>query len=110
MFASADRRPLTIEAAQGRTASRLILAGDLDMATAPLLDRAVDVLVRQGKTKLEIDFAEVRFIDSKGLAILVSASRKLGSDGPSLVLSGLTPSLMRIFEVTGLLRFFDFVS
>ena len=78
------------------------------MATAPMLDEHVDRLVRDGKHKLEIDLAHVKFIDSKGLASLVSTYRKLRGEGRSLVLIGVAADVMRIFEVTGLVRYFDF--
>jgi anti-anti-sigma factor len=87
---------------------RIVLKGDVDMATAPILDEHVDGLVRDGRHRLEIDLAHVQFLDSKGLASLISTRRKLQGEGRSLVLSGVDASLMRVFEVTGLVRYFEF--
>jgi anti-anti-sigma factor len=86
---------------------RLVLVGTLEMGTAALLDEHVDGLFRDGKHKLEIDMTDVEFIDSKGLASLVSTHRKLRGRDCSLVIK-IAPSAMRIFEVTGLVRYFEF--
>jgi anti-sigma B factor antagonist len=99
---------LRIRDESGHDCHRILLTGDVDMATAPMLDERVDTLVRDGKHKLEIDLTQVKFIDSKGLASLVSTHRKLRGEGKSLVLSGVAPSVMRILEVTGLVRYFEF--
>lgn len=85
---------------------RLSLVGDVDIATAPRLVTTIDRLIREGNRRIEIDFEGVGFIDSSALAALVSARRRLNGDG-ELVLTGVSRSLRKIFEVTGLERYFD---
>lgn len=87
---------------------RLSLSGDLDLASAPALAQEIDDQIRAGNHSVEIDFTDVGFIDSSGLAILVRAQRKLAAEGHALVLRALSPNLMRIFDVTGLVRHFRF--
>src|SRR3954451_16570880 len=91
----------------GNECDRILLAGNFDMAAAPIVDAHVDSLIRAGKLKLEIDLTEVEFIDLKGVASLVSTRRKLGREGRSLVLTGAGRQMMRIFELTGLARYFE---
>lgn len=86
---------------------RLRLAGEWDLVAAPNVDEHVDKLLRQGVCNLEIDMTDVQFIDSKALASLVSIRRKLQGDGKELRLTGLGPNLMKVFEVTGLVRYFE---
>ena len=93
---------------QGADRVRLELAGEVDMATAPRLITTVDRLLREGNTHFEIDFSRVDFLDSSALGALVSARRKLSGENDRLVLTGLSANLRKIFEVTGLERYFTF--
>src|SRR4051812_9116702 len=99
---------LSIKDESANECHRILLAGDFDLAAAPMVDERVDTLVRGGKHKLEIDLTHVEFIDSSGIASLVATRRKLGADGRSLVLTGAGSHLMKIFEITGLVRYFEF--
>jgi anti-anti-sigma factor len=98
---------LTIRDEPSVDCHRLVLTGTLELTTVRLLDERVDCLIRDGEHKLEIDMTDVDFIDSKGLASLVSTQRKLRGENCSLILK-IAPSAMRIFEVTGLVRYFEF--
>jgi anti-anti-sigma factor len=90
---------------------RLIaVAGDIDLATAPLLQKAIEAAVTAGKGRVELDLSGVAFLDSAALEVFVRARHLLASDGDGgdLILSGIRPSLMPIFEITGLARIFVF--
>lgn len=88
--------------------SALVLAGDLTAATAPVLAEPLQALGRKDVSEIQLDLTDVRGIDATGLAILVSAARSFGAEGGTVLLCGLAPHLMRIFEVTGLVRYFEF--
>lgn len=98
---------LTIRDESSIDCHRLVLTGTLELTTVRLLDERVDSLIRDGERNLEIDLTQVEFIDSKGLASLVSTQRRLRGDDYSLVIK-VAPSAMRIFEVTGLVSYFEF--
>ena len=51
-----------IEARNGVTS--IALAGELDMATAPILDDELSKLVRDGSRVIVLDIRSLRFIDS----------------------------------------------
>jgi anti-anti-sigma factor len=55
---------------------------------------------------LVMDFTEVDFLDSAILVVLVDAYRKLQPQGKVLMLSGVSPELKIIFELTQLDRIF----
>ena len=57
---------------------------------------------------MEIDMGGVRFMDSSGIASLIGAHKRLTGDNKSLVLTQLTPYMARLFEITGLERYFEF--
>ena len=55
-----------------------------------------------GARKFVIDFSETGYIDSSGLGVLVSLSKKIREQGGELRLSGLNEDLRTLFELTKL--------
>jgi anti-anti-sigma factor len=79
------------------------LAGELDPATAPdLSSRLLELAADPGVTSVVIDLAQVSFLDSAGLRVLVSANEALRARSADLVLRGPSPNVRRVLEVTGL--------
>ena len=83
----------------------LTLRGELDLATVPLLQEHLDRAVR-GRGTVVIDLSGLRFIDSSGLRVLVRAERQLRASGGRLVLVRGPRAGRRVFELTGLDRYF----
>ena len=79
----------------------LRLIGELDMATAPALQRHLE----RGSPVSVLDLREVTFIDSTGLSVLVRANRER-QRGESLILRSPTDLVCRVLEITGLLDVF----
>ncbi|TVT56295.1 STAS domain-containing protein [Amycolatopsis rhizosphaerae] len=79
----------------------LEVSGELDMATAPQLARALDELRSSPDRVLLVDLAGVGFLGSSGLAVLVNLHRELE---PGRLLRIVAPSrdAYRAFAVTGL--------
>lgn len=78
------------------------LVGEVDPHTAPDLDRALAELTDAGATRVRFDCTRLDFIDSSGLRVLVDTHRRLGAERGSVVLTGASPTLRRLLEVTGL--------
>jgi anti-sigma B factor antagonist len=76
--------------------------GELDIATAPVL-RSVLMGVPAPST---VDLAGMTFIDASGLRVLVAAAGRARRDGRELVLRDPSRGMMRVLEITGLLRAF----
>jgi anti-anti-sigma factor len=87
----------------------LIVEGELDLATAPLLD---DRLARARATDAEtivIDLLRVRFLDSSGLSVLIKHA--CSNERPKQVqLTKGSPQVQRVFEIAGLLDHLQFAS
>jgi anti-sigma B factor antagonist len=66
-----------------------------------LKQRVLDALT-DGERKFVIDFSETGYIDSSGLGVLVSVSKKIRELGGELRLSGLNEDLRVLFELTKL--------
>jgi anti-sigma B factor antagonist len=81
---------------------RVGLTGEVDPHTAPLLEQALAELIDGGATSIRLDGSGLTFIDSSGLRVLVDAHRRLGATKEALLLTGVTPTLRRLLEVTGL--------
>ena len=68
----------------------VLLEGELDIATAPVLDATLADVERNGTGTVVLDLAGVRFIDSTGLRSLLSA-RQRAADGRTNVASDQHP-------------------
>jgi anti-sigma B factor antagonist len=66
-----------------------------------LKQRVLDAL-EAGDRKFLIDFTHTGYIDSSGLGVLVSLSKKIRDEGGDLRLAGLNEDLKTLFELTKL--------
>jgi anti-anti-sigma factor len=81
--------------------------GDLDIASADVLDAAVrDVRVR-GFEHVVIDLRGLRFVDSSGLRVLLNLRNAAERDGHRLTLVAGRRAVQRIFELTATRDVFD---
>ena len=80
----------------------ITLDGELDPHTAPLLAREVERLIGQGSTTVVLELSKLRFIDSSGLRVVVSAHRELEAQGGRLSLRSPSATAKRLLEITGL--------
>src|SRR5437660_12678829 len=81
--------------------SLLSVEGDLDLASAPGLKRALADLQAAGSRHVVVDLSRVSFIDSTALGVLVGAQRAL-DPGVRLAIACAEENVLRIFELTGL--------
>ena len=66
-----------------------------------LKQKVLDALER-GSKRFVIDFTQTGYIDSSGLGVLVSLSKKIREQGGELRLAGLNEDLQTLFELTKL--------
>src|SRR6187397_141235 len=66
-----------------------------------LKQKVLDELER-GERKFLVDFTQTGYIDSSGLGVLVSLSKKIRDEGGELRLAGLNEDLRTLFELTKL--------
>ena len=84
------------------------LAGELDIASAPGLERQLEAAQSSEPVKLVIDLTALEFIDSTGLRVLLTARRRASDARQALVLRNPRGQVRRIFEVSGVLEQFSF--
>lgn len=84
--------------------------GEVDIYTSPALRTALSDVTGDGCGTVIVDLAEVPFIDSSGLGVLVGALRRVReSDGDLRVVSG-HETVVKILRITGLDRVFALYS
>lgn len=74
--------------------------GELDIATAPLLQEHLMSLVADGH-RIVLDLAGVEFMDSSGLEVLEVCHRRAELAGSALVLRRVPHRVTRLLELTG---------
>ena len=80
----------------------LALSGELDLATVPILRACMTNRALQGPADVEIDLAELTYLDSAGLTVIVQHWRALNASGGSLVVFNPSPMALKLFGITGL--------
>lgn len=79
-----------------------VVRGELDMQTAPELQRVLEDLVRTGHGDISVDCSGLTFIDSSGLATFTRIDKLLGSRSSHLRLVGVNAACRRTFVLTKL--------
>lgn len=76
----------------------LWVAGEVDLATLPVLQGALESSLGRRPAHLVVDIARVRYCSARGLSELVRGSVTAAERGVGFALSGLSPQLDRIWE------------
>lgn len=87
----------------GSTA-RLALFGEVDAATAPLLEDGITRAIEQGCLEVVLQCEGLDFIDSSGLSVLVTNHKRLRERGGELVIESPAAPTRRLFDISGLDR------
>lgn len=84
----------------------LAVRGEIDVATAPVVARRLAKVLRAPRPRVVVDLGETLFIDATGLAVLLSALRRITRVSGQLAIACANPTVLRIFEVTKTLSSF----
>src|SRR5206468_1727423 len=98
---------LQVIVTDGGSGHEVRLLGELDMATASRLRDELLRLAAGGATMETVDMAQLAFIDSTGLSVLVSALKRLRAQGGDIALRSPSPSTRKVLEITGLTEVFS---
>jgi anti-anti-sigma factor len=100
---------MKIENAQEGSVFTLRPRGALAGAEAEALKGHFEQLTAQGPAQVVLDCSGVRFVDSRGLEVLVEMAEHLIREGRSLKLSGVNPTLKEVLDLTELAPLFQLV-
>ena len=80
----------------------ITVGGEIDAATADTLATAVSGALTDGYQKVLVDFAQVTFIDSTGLGVLVKSHRSAVATDAEFAVVHPTPQTRKLIRVLGL--------
>ncbi|UJW31560.1 STAS domain-containing protein [Saccharothrix sp. AJ9571] len=90
----------------GKAARTVVVRGEIDTVTAPVLaDKVADELTGNSRIVL-VDLAGVTFFGISGLIVLLDLSERALAANRVLALSGCSPAVLRVLEVTNTLGMF----
>lgn len=90
---------MTINKVENGTELTFALKGRLDTTSAPQFEAELKKSV-DGIISLIMDFAELEYISSAGLRVLLSAQKVMNKKG-NMVIRGANESILEVFEITG---------
>jgi anti-sigma B factor antagonist len=100
--------PLRIETVERDGSLVLVVRGELDITTSPLLDEALVRAQATDAASIVVDLLAVSFIDSTGLHVLIRHTR-VENPRARVVLTRGSPQTQRLFELTGASEYLPFL-
>jgi anti-sigma B factor antagonist len=91
--------PISVQVSIAESCAIVVVAGEVDIATAPALRAAIDAVVADGASQVVVDLAGVRFMDSSGLNVLVGVVKHLGFGSLGVVAT--KANICRVFSISG---------
>lgn len=88
-------------------AAVVVPTGELDLATAPALEEALQNAFHAGSERVVLDLRELEFIDSSGLRTLLTARRQADAAHAQFSLVAGHRGLERTLEIAGVHKVFD---
>jgi anti-anti-sigma factor len=99
--------PLQVDVTADGSEVVLVLRGELEPHTAPALRQRIDDTTDDSVQLLVLDVAGLRFIDSSGLRVIISAHKEMAARDGRLVLRAPTDTTRRLLDITGLADHID---
>jgi len=87
---------------QNRTHALVRAVGEWDLANAATLADLLDAHEKAGRRFVRLDLSAVTFLDCTCVGVLVSVHRRLLAGRGTLVLTGVTPRVLRLLRLAGL--------
>lgn len=78
------------------------LCGELDLSNAEQAEREISAVLAEDESQVVIDMRELLFIDSTGIALLVSLLQREDSAARIRFVPSPSPSVRRVIQITGL--------
>ena len=84
----------------------LSLNGRVDASNAATLEQKILALIAAGEKRLVIDCAQLQYMSSAGLRVLLVAAKRLSNDG-KLGIAALSNSIRDVFDIAGFSSIFQ---
>ena len=83
------------------------LKGQLDLHTAQDFKNKVKKQLSNKINNIVLDLEAIDFIDSSGIGAILSLYKKIENKGGEVVIINMSPTLNRIFELSGVLKIIE---
>ena len=87
----------------------LKVVGQLTSPTSPALETAINEVLAT-ESNLILDFAELDFLASSGIRVILSTQKKINAKDGAFVIRNVNKVVMEVFEMTGLRDFLNVFS
>jgi anti-sigma B factor antagonist len=84
----------------------LALEGEIDLHISPEVNASLAKVVDQQPSRVIVDLSGVNYIDSSGLAALITAAKNVETYGGKLMLTGVQDDVRLVLENASLDKFF----
>ena len=75
------------------------LTGELNGKTYPVLENKLDQLLEERPTVIVLDMAEVNYLSSAGIRVILKTKKMLTAYNGKLVFMNLQPQIKKVFEI-----------
>ena len=97
---------MTVNKTLDGDALTVAISGRVDTVTAPQLEAEINL---DGVKDLTFDFADVEYVSSAGLRLLVKTYKEMSSVGGAMKIANIRPIVKEVFDITGFADRFTFV-
>lgn len=101
---------LSLETERHEASTIVRLSGEIDLNSCDAFRTTVVGLMDDGASDVILDFTKVTFLDSSGLGALIGITKHADQAQASVALRGLSPTLLRLLEITHLRDTFTVMS
>lgn len=99
-MSNSEQAPFAIRAERRNGVARISAIGELDLRTAPLLERALEAVDQLEPARVILDFRDLSFVDSTGVHAILRAHTRATANGSVLVVMNSSESVRKVFELT----------
>lgn len=75
------------------------LTGEINGQTYPVLENKLDQLLAESPTVIVLDMAEVSYLSSAGIRVILKTKKVLTAHAGKLVFMNLQPQIKKVFEI-----------
>ncbi len=87
----------------GSRPGEIVVAGEIDFSVTPTArERLWAVLDREKSREIVLEMADLRYIDSSALALLIEMRKLLAEAGKTVRIRSISPQVRKLFDLTQL--------
>jgi anti-anti-sigma factor len=92
---------MEIETRKQENATVVSVTGKMDAVSSPELEKELSQLMAEGEKNFVVDLAELDYISSAGLRIILATAKRLKEKEGKILLASLKDMVKEVFEISG---------